>query len=181
MSRSPVAVAVPTLLLVLLLGLAGPVPAAAAPPAGTAPPAVEPVGRYGWPVPGTPVLGRVFDAEAGRYGPGHRGVDLVTTVGTTVLAVGPGVVVFAGQVAGRPVVSVDHPGGLRTTYEPVSPLVAAGQPVARGTPLGTLAAGHGACPGEACLHWGLRRGEVYLDPLTLLVPPRVRLLPWGPG
>jgi len=108
-------------------------------------------------------------------------VDLVAAVGTTVLAAGPGVVVFAGQVAGRPVVSVDHAGGLRTTYEPVTPVVAAGQPVARGTPLGTLLTGHAPCPGEACLHWGLRRGEVYLDPLTLLVPPRVRLLPWEPG
>jgi hypothetical protein len=32
---------------------------------------------------------------------------------------------------------------------------------------------------EACLHWGLRRGETYLDPMTLLSPPRVRLLPMG--
>ena len=172
MSRVPAAAVV---LALLWAAVAGPGPAAAAPPAAV------PVGLYGWPVPGPPVLGRVLDPDAGRYGPGHRGVDLVAAVGTTVLAAGPGVVVFAGQVAGRPVVSVDHAGGLRTTYEPVTPVVAAGQPVARGTPLGTLLTGHAPCPGEACLHWGLRRGEVYLDPLTLLVPPRVRLLPWEPG
>ena len=41
-----------------------------------------------------------------------------------------------------------------------------------------LADGHAGCTAEACLHWGLRRGEVYLDPLSLLRPPRVRLLPW---
>jgi hypothetical protein len=35
------------------------------------------------------------------------------------------------------------------------------------------------CPVAACLHWGLRRGEVYLDPLSLLAPPEVRLLPMG--
>jgi murein DD-endopeptidase MepM/ murein hydrolase activator NlpD len=59
----------------------------------------------------------------------------------------------------------------------VAPTVAAGQPVARGSPLGTLRAGHAGCPAQACLHWGLRRGETYLDPLLLLRPPRVRLLP----
>ena len=93
------------------------------------------------------------------------------------LAAGDGVVVFAGMVAGRPVVSVDHPGGLRTTYEPVDPAVGAGQAVARGSPLGTLLSGHAGCPAAACLHWGLRRGEEYLDPLLLVEPPRVRLLP----
>src|ERR687885_774444 len=92
-------------------------------------------------------------------------------------AAGEGVVVFAGMVAGRPVVSVDHAGGLRTTYEPVDTVVGAGQPVARGAVLGTLAGGHAGCPVAACLHWGLRRGEVYLDPLSLLGAPEVRLLP----
>jgi murein DD-endopeptidase MepM/ murein hydrolase activator NlpD len=95
-----------------------------------------------------------------------------------VLAAGAGVVAFAGMVAGRPLVSVDHPGGLRTTYEPVDPTVAAGQAVARGSPIGTLLVGHPGCPAAACLHWGVRRGEVYLDPLTLLRAVRIRLLPW---
>ncbi|WP_233498915.1 peptidoglycan DD-metalloendopeptidase family protein [Blastococcus sp. TF02A-26] len=120
---------------------------------------------------------RPFEAPASPYGPGHRGVDLAAAPGVAVLSAGDGVVAFAGMVAGRPVVSVDHPGGLRTTYEPVHPTVGAGQALARGSPLGTLAAGHGGCPAEACLHWGLRRGETYLDPLLLLRPPRVRLLP----
>jgi murein DD-endopeptidase MepM/ murein hydrolase activator NlpD len=96
-----------------------------------------------------------------------------------VLAAGDGVVAFAGLVAGRPVVSVEHAGGLRTTYEPVQPGIAAGQVVARGFPLGVLVAGHGGCPAEACLHWGLRRGATYLDPMSLFRPPRVRLLPWN--
>lgn len=120
---------------------------------------------------------RPFDPPPDPFGAGHRGVDLAGTPGAPVLAAGDGIVVFAGMVAGRPVVSVDHAGGLRTTYEPVNPSVAAGQPVARGSPLGTLSAGHGGCPAAACLHWGLRRGEVYLDPLGLVRPVRVRLLP----
>jgi murein DD-endopeptidase MepM/ murein hydrolase activator NlpD len=105
-------------------------------------------------------------------------VDLAGAPGAVVLAAGGGVVVFAGLVAGRPVVSIAHPGGLRTTYEPVAPSVRAGLPVARGSPIGTLLPGHAGCPVAACLHWGLRRGESYLDPLLLLTPPRIRLLPW---
>ena len=82
------------------------------------------------------------------------------------------------------VVSVDHPGGLRTTYQPVTPAVVRGEPVTRGQVLGLLAGSGGHCPPAACLHWGLRRGATYLDPLALLGPvaSRVRLLPvWSAG
>jgi murein DD-endopeptidase MepM/ murein hydrolase activator NlpD len=75
------------------------------------------------------------------------------------------------------VVSVDHADGLRTTYEPVTPAVVAGQVVRAGEVIGALDAGHPGCPLTACLHWGLRRGEVYLDPLALVGRARVRLLP----
>lgn len=122
---------------------------------------------------------RAFDRLPHPYAAGHRGVDLTGAPFAPVLAAGGGTVVFAGMVAGRPVVSIDHPNGLRTTYEPVDPSVAAGQAVARGSPIGSLQTGHPGCPVQACLHWGLRRGETYLDPLLLLRPPRVRLLPLG--
>lgn len=73
---------------------------------------------------------------------------------------------------------MDHPGGLRTTYEPVSATVAAGDRVARGEQLGTVQLGHPGCTAAACMHWGVRRGlGDYLDPLHLVVMPRVRLLP----
>ena len=158
---------------IALLGLLVPAPAVAEP---AVPPA--PAALWSAPLAGSLRVTRPFDPPAHPYGPGHRGVDLLGAPGAPVLAAGEGVVVFAGMVAGRPVVSVDHADGLRTTYEPVEPAVAAGQHVARGSPLGTLAAGHAGCSG-ACLHWGLRRGETYLDPLSLLRPPRVRLLPLG--
>ena len=148
-----------------------------APAEALAEPAV-PVGSVLWadPLPGAEVT-RAFDVLPYRYAAGHRGVDLAGSPGAPVLAAGDGVVAFAGMVAGRSVVSVDHPGGLRTTYEPVDPSVGAGQAVARGSPLGTLLAGHSGCSAAACLHWGLRRGEDYLAPLALLAVPRVRLLP----
>ncbi|MGE3287917.1 MAG: M23 family metallopeptidase [Pseudonocardia sp.] len=118
-----------------------------------------------------------FDEPDFRFGRGHRGVDLAGTAGQPVLAAADGVVVHAGLLAGRGVVSVLHPDGLRTTYEPVTASVRSGAPVRRGAVLGTLDAGHPGCPG-ACLHWGVRRDRWdYLDPLVLLRPPHVRLLP----
>ncbi|MGY1672760.1 M23 family metallopeptidase [Geodermatophilus sp. SYSU D00710] len=164
------------LLLVLLVACAAalaPVAAVAGPAApAAAPPWVSPLGD-------PPVVTRPFAPPPSPYGPGHRGADLAGAPGDVVRTAGDGVVAFAGMVAGRPVVSVDHPDGLRTTHEPVTPTVGAGQAVRRGDPLGTLVAGHEGCPVAACLHWGLRRGETYLDPLSLLRPPRVRLLPVG--
>lgn len=87
---------------------------------------------------------------------------------------------FAGPVAGRTVVSIDH-GGVRTTYEPLRPTVARGAVVQPGETIGWLEAGHPGCPAAACLHWGLLRDAEYLDPLASFqrVPPR--LLPIGPG
>jgi murein DD-endopeptidase MepM/ murein hydrolase activator NlpD len=130
-----------------------------------------------WPLPGRPRVTRGFRPPTTAYGPGHRGVDLAGTIGEPVRAAGPGVVGFAGQFAGRGVITVHHPGGLETTYEPVTAVVRAGAKVGPGDLLGRLEAGHPGCPVAACLHWGLRRGAVYLDPLLLVRPARVRLLP----
>jgi hypothetical protein len=140
-------------------------------------------GAAGWRWPLDPPVAVVagFAAPAGPFAPGHRGVDLGGQVGDPVRSAGAGVVAFAGVVAGRGVVSVDHPGGLRTSYEPVTATVARGDQVGAGAVLGRLESVASHCPPAACLHWGLRRGETYLDPRTLLGAGRVvRLLPvWG--
>jgi murein DD-endopeptidase MepM/ murein hydrolase activator NlpD len=132
---------------------------------------------YAWPLLPPPAVLTPFGAPENPFGPGHRGVDLAGSVGQPVRAARGGTVVFAGPVAGHGVVSVQHDDGLRTTYEPLAPTVRVGAVVAIGTVLGTLAAGHRGCP-SPCLHWGVRRDRLeYLDPLVLLRPPRVRLLP----
>jgi murein DD-endopeptidase MepM/ murein hydrolase activator NlpD len=136
-----------------------------------------PAGAFRWPLDGAPRVVRRFDPPAQPWLPGHRGVDLTGTPGATVRAAGAGRVRFAGRIAGRPVISVDHAGGLRTTYEPVEPVVRIGDEVSPGEPIGRLAVGHPGCAASACLHWGLRRGDVYLDPLALLGLGQVRLLP----
>nr|WP_051110258.1 M23 family metallopeptidase [Saccharomonospora halophila] len=138
-----------------------------------------PAGRFSWPLSPDPTVVRPFDGGTSPYGPGHRGVDLAATVGTPVVAAAAGYVVFAGPVAGRGVVSIDHDGGLRTTYQPLRPSVPTGSRVGRGEVIGTVVAGHDGCAAHACLHWGLRRDGRYLDPLRAVATDvRIRLRPW---
>lgn len=123
-----------------------------------------PVQAAGWAV--RPVGGRVvrtFDPPATRFGAGHRGVDIRARAGQPVVAAMGGTVTFAGMVAGRSWVTVDHGGGLDTTYGPIDPrLVRAGEVVAPGEWLGFVAAG------ATHLDWGARLDHAYIDPLTLL-------------
>jgi murein DD-endopeptidase MepM/ murein hydrolase activator NlpD len=153
-----------------------PAPAAAALAFAPAAPAA-PAARFRWPLDGVPHVVRPFVPPPKPWLPGHRGVDLAAPPGATVRAAGAGWVRFAGLLAGRGVISIEHAGGLRTTYEPVTVTVRVGDRVAAGEPIGRLVAGHPGCPVVACLHWGLRRGDAYLDPLTLLGLGQVRLLP----
>ncbi|MGV0992665.1 MAG: M23 family metallopeptidase [Mycobacterium sp.] len=144
--------------------------------------------RMRWPLrPGTPVVTHPYDAPSPDWLPGHRGVDLAGSPGQPVYPAGPGTVVFVGSLAGRPVISIAHAGGLRTSYEPVETGpesgIRPGQLVDTGTPLGRLAAGHPGCPAPACLHWGAMWGPAsdarYVDPLGLLESTPVRLKPLG--
>jgi hypothetical protein len=129
-----------------------------------------------WPLAGPHEVSRGFAPPATRFGAGHRGVDLPAEAGAVVRAAGAGRVSYAGLLAGRGVVVVVH-GELRTTYEPVSALHPVGTQVAAGGPIGRLEAGHLGCAAAACLHWGLKRGEDYLDPTRLVDRGPVRLLP----
>lgn len=121
---------------------------------------------------------RSYDPPAHNWLPGHRGVDLRTTPGTSVGSAGTGRVSFAGMLAGRGVVVVDH-GTLRTTYEPLQPGVSVGDLVRAGDPLGRVVEGSGHCGSGTCLHFGVRRGRDYVDPRLLMWGARPRLMPWA--
>lgn len=141
----------------------------------------------GWVLPvgpehGPPRVLTGFDPPALPWLPGHRGVDLAAAAGEPVRAAGDGVVAFAGPVAGRGVISLRHPGGVVTTYEPVRAEVGAGAVVRAGRIIGTVSPAtvvHRSCP-QTCLHWGARRDGRYIDPLSLVAPRPVRLLPGPP-
>ncbi|MDO4899904.1 M23 family metallopeptidase [Actinomyces sp.] len=145
--------------------------------AATLPGAVTRRVRYSWPTGMATTVLADFDPPAVVWGSGHRGVDLALAAGSRVLAAADGTVAFAGMVAGRPVVSIDHADGIRTTYEPVDPQVKAGDVVTRGQVIGTLQSGHRA-DGADALHWGARTGpKTYVNPLRLLQPAVIRLKP----
>lgn len=142
----------------LLLGGPGPGPGADA-DAVPAPPS-------GWTMPlrqATVVRG--FEAPAHEYAPGHRGVDL-SAPDAEVLAPAGGTIAFAGAVAGRPVVTIDHDDGLVTSLEPVETTLAPGTVVARGEPVGTVTTGGHV--GDGGIHFGVRRHGEYINPLTMV-------------
>jgi len=132
--------------------------------------------RWLWPLDPVPHVVRYFEPPSSPYGAGHRGVDLAGDAAQQVLAIGEGTVAFAGTVADRGVVVVDH-GHLESTYQPVTSVVQAGTVVHAGQPIGFLELVHSHCAPAACLHLGVRRGDAYLDPLRLLGARPVRLKP----
>jgi murein DD-endopeptidase MepM/ murein hydrolase activator NlpD len=138
------------------------------------------------PAPGAwvkPVSGQVsqpFVAPRSRYGAGHRGVDFAVPTGTPVRAANAGEVTFAGSVAGSLHVVIAHGRGLRTSSSFLATItVRRGEHVARGQVVGTAGAGTGEHAGV--LHFGLRFGEVYVDPMVLFAPTDlsrlIRLIP----
>ena len=133
-----------------------------------------------WPLRPRPQIAQGFDPPQTRWGAGHRGVDLRGHPGQAVHAALGGTISFAGSIAGKGVVVVNH-GRVRTTYEPVAASVRVGQHVTTGQTIGTLRLAQSHCFPRACLHWGLLRGETYLNPLTLVGAGPVRLLPLGGG
>lgn len=142
-----------------------------------------------WSPPAAGGLLRAFDPPAQPWAAGHRGADWSTPDGR-VVAPAAGTVHFAGNVAGRPVITLAHGNGMFSSVEPVSAAegLDIGDTVSEGEMLGTVrdggastgttpadAAGH--CP-QRCVHWGVRipdgwvvdgfAWDRYLDPLVLL-------------
>jgi len=125
-------------------------------------------GDWSWPVVG-PIL-RGFDDGDSPYSAGHRGIDIGAPIGTVIHSPATGVVSFSGRVGGYLYISIDHPGGVRSTFSWLtSSVVRKGQSVAVGEVIGTTGLGH---PGSTTphLHLGTRIGGVYVDPLSLLAP-----------
>lgn len=112
-----------------------------------------------------------FRPPATPYGPGNRGIEYATPPNTTVAAAADGVVRFAGVVATRQWVTIEHADGVRTTYGPLATVgVHVSDTVQRGDPIGTSA---------GALLFTARKGSAYIDPSSLFDggPPRVHLIP----
>lgn len=141
------------------------VASSAAPPAASS---QELAGDAPWVWPtGSRIVVRPWEAPADDYAAGHRGLDVPAALGTPAIAVAAGTVTFAGPVAGRPVVTIDHGSGLVSTLDSVSPVVHAGDSVEQGAVVGHVAVGH--CPAaDPCVHLGARVDDRYVDPAPYL-------------
>jgi murein DD-endopeptidase MepM/ murein hydrolase activator NlpD len=146
--------------------------------------ATRPVGTtlWAWPLSPRPWVVHGFRLGPTPYSPGHRGVDLAAATGAPVRAPADGVIRFAGTIAGRPVLSIDH-GTAISSLEPVISQLHPADTVHRGQVVGTLeppAPGATHCAPATCLHWGVRARGVYVDPLGMVGRPRPAvLLPLG--
>lgn len=127
----------------------------------------------------TPVqVTRDFTPPSQRWLAGHRGVDLKAPIGAPVRSAGPGRIVYAGDLAGRPVVSIQHAPGVRTTYEPVTANVSIGDPVRVGQRIGRIAPDDDH---DSVLHWGLKVRGIYVNPLRLIAGAVILKPSDGPG
>ena len=82
--------------------------------------------------------------------------------------------VFAGRVGAGLHVVVRHPGDIRTTDSFLATIaVVVGEKVRRGAVLGT-SGGTGAGHAAGVLHFGVRVGATYVDPMLLFEPGRPR-------
>lgn len=132
-------------------------------------------GAWDWPLAPRPEVLRAFDPPDKPWMSGHRGVDLQTAAdGAPVTAPETGTVSFVGVVVDRPVITIDHGNGLRSSFEPVASSLSTGATVSKGDVIGTVLPGH--CASTPCVHWGVRRGEDYINPLSLVTDLRPSIL-----
>jgi hypothetical protein len=119
-------------------------------------------GEYAWPVDEPVVRGDGFWSA-------HPGLDLQVEVGGEVRAADDGVVVFSGwsNLGYGNMIMLDHGNGDFTLYSGLSIVaVTCGSEVEQGDVMAT--GGMTGHPAEPFVHFELRRGEEYLDPLTVL-------------
>ena len=135
--------------------------------------------RWAWPFAGEAAVLLGFGAS---YGDGsqartHSGCDLAGETGQPVRAPMDATATFVGQVpsssGGRVLtVTLEAPDGARLTLMPLEgACVAAGDHVAAGQRIASLAEDGDVSAGATHLHVGLRHGSLYVDPLSMLTPP----------
>jgi murein DD-endopeptidase MepM/ murein hydrolase activator NlpD len=113
-----------------------------------------------WRPPVAAAVRQPYREPACRWCPGHRGIDYGTAPGTAVHAVATGRATFVGTVAGTDYVVVRHADGVRVTYGNVSTSsIEDGALVIRGARIGSTV---------GALHFGVRRGDRYVDPAPLI-------------
>jgi len=114
-----------------------------------------------------------------KYVKQHQGVDYAAATGTPVWAIGDGTVTHAGWMgACGNTVTIRHANGLDTVYchfSKIAPGIRKGSRVAQKTVIGYVGM-TGRATGPH-LHYGVKRGGKYINPLSLKFPPADPLPP----
>ena len=118
-----------------------------------------------WPVDRSRQVTEPFRAPAHAYGAGHRGIDLAAPTGGVVRAPADGVVAFRGVVVDRPLLTIEHEGGLVSTFDPLLSTLLPGDAVKAGDEIGVVATGGHAA--TETLHLGVRLDGKYINPMLL--------------
>lgn len=104
-----------------------------------------------------------FDPGPGYEG--HWGIDYEGDHDGLVQAAAGGTVIFSGRVVDNLVVTIDHGGGLWTSYSYLGYItVLTGEDVERGTVIGTV----GDDTGHGDVHLSVRIDGEYIDPLRVM-------------
>ncbi|WP_394942046.1 M23 family metallopeptidase [Psychromicrobium sp. YIM B11713] len=130
---------------------------------------------WSWPLRPPPAVLRGFDQPAAPWLAGHRGVDLAAPPRAQLYAPSQGVISFVGWVVDRKVLTIDHGLGLKSSFEAIESALSTGTAVKQGQAVARLAASN-HCGPASCLHWGVRRNAVYLNPLLFLSDRRPSVL-----
>lgn len=120
-------------------------------------------GQYAWPVSSRAVAPESFHPDW------HPGLDLAATLGERVLAADDGVVVFSGwsNLGYGYMIMLDHGNGDYSLYAGLEQVLAeCGREVLQGEAIGL--AGISNHPAGPFVHFEVRRGNEFLDPLDLL-------------
>lgn len=143
----------------------------AAPPASAPKRATVPATSSGWRWPLLGPITQYFGQSLTVYG-FHQGIDIDGNTGDPVRAAHAGRVVVAGHYddCGGLEVHIDHGDGVASWYRHLSRIdVAVGSNVEAGTVIGLV--GTTGCALGSHLHFAVRIGSTFVDPLSYL-PPR---------
>lgn len=126
-------------------------------------------GTWDSPTGSEPDVAKDFQPPAKRWLSGHRGVDLTVQLNGQIRAPADGTISHVGTVVDRSTITVDHGNGLRSSFEPVDSDLKRGDTVRKGQVIGTLANGdHCFFSIGACVHWGVRLRDEYVNPLQFV-------------
>lgn len=123
---------------------------------------------WSWPLSPRPAVVRAFAKPVQKWKAGHRGIDLDCAKAQEIRAPAPGTVSHSGRVVDRGVITITTEDGFRTSFEPVVDQLPRGTHVTAGTVIARRdpELKHEGC--ASCLHWGVREGEEYINPLSLV-------------